>query len=95
MNADHPEGLARPVRDETQLTLIDVGPVWRDHWWGMPTFTMGDATPSHRLTINFLTLDALRTFSDAIGVRLTSSSNSMWYPPQRLDEPKDWAYIDE
>lgn len=87
-----PDGLSRPTKDE-HLTLFDMGPAWESHWWGMPSFTMGDATPSYRVTVNFLTLEDLHEFADRLGVRLGPRSNSMWFPPQRLDEPKEWAYV--
>ena len=93
---DHYGGLARPTRRTLeQPTLIDVGPAWEEHWWGMPEFRMGDATPSHRVTVNFLTKEDLAAFADALGVQLSTRSDSMWYPPQRLDEPKEWAYVSE
>jgi hypothetical protein len=86
--------LKRPTRPPEQDALFDLPPDWRLDWWGMPEFTMGDATPQYRVTINFLTLEDLREFSARLGVPLTPKSDSAWFPAQRLDEPKEWKYVD-
>ena len=52
------------------------------HYWGMPAFQMGDATPSHSVTINFMSAEDLRAFAALTGIPLTTRSDSAWYPPQ-------------
>jgi hypothetical protein len=88
-------GLSRPTRESDAPSLFELAPSWKDAWWGMPDFTMGDATPAYRITVNFLTREDVRAFADRLQVRVTPRSDSMWYPTQRIDEPKEWAYVDD
>ena len=75
--------LTRPLRDSTsQSTLFDIEPDWREEWWGMPSFEMGDARPLHRVTVNFMTTEDLREFADKLNAQLTTSTDSMFYPQQ-------------
>lgn len=87
--------LKRETRENPQPALFEVEPSWREHWWGMPEFVMGDATPQYRITVNFLTAEDLRAFAEKLGVRLTRASDSIWFPTQNIDEPKEWAYVDD
>lgn len=66
----------------TDPTLFDVEPDWRKHWWGMPSFEMGDARPQHKITLNFRTAEDLKAFAEKTGLALTTRSNSAWYPPR-------------
>lgn len=75
--------IQRPTRDDDdQLSLFDDEPAWRDEWWGMPKFEMGDATPKHRVTLNFLTTEDLQEFAKLTGLRLTAKTDGAWYPPR-------------
>lgn len=79
--------LQRPLKPKTepvQLTLCDMpaNDNWKEHWWGMPSFSMGDATPAHRVTVNFLTYEDLVAFREKLGVSISAKSDSMWYPQQ-------------
>jgi hypothetical protein len=91
-----PKTLARPTRAKEieQLALFDFEPDWRSEWWGMPEFAMGDATPQYRITMNFLTLEDLKEFSNKLGLNLGAKSDTAWFPQQKLDEPKEWAYVE-
>lgn len=93
-----PREIQRPLKPKgsEQLTFAaDLGiqaDNWRDHWWGMPSFEMGDATPSHRITVNFLTMEDYQAFQQALGIRLTPRSDSMWFPEQsRTNGEYSWC----
>jgi hypothetical protein len=90
-----PSTLRRPTREPKQAALFDIPAGWEEHWWGMPEFTMGDATPAYRITINFLTAEDVRAFAVKTGLTVTAQSDSAWFPPQRLDEPKEWEYVED
>lgn len=62
--------------------LFDLPPDWKAHWWGMPSFDMGDARPSHKITINFMTADDVAAFARVTGLRVTTASDTAWFPPQ-------------
>jgi hypothetical protein len=92
------DGLQRPARpnDSEQLTLLDVEPSWVEHYWGMPCFVAGDAQPNYRLVVNLMTLEDLHELAARLGVRVTATTRSIWYPPlPPLDKPSRWAYVDE
>ena len=88
--------LKRPTQPPSaQATLFEVDPPWQDEWWGMPAFDMGDARPAHRVTVNFMTREDLREFAERLGVKLSTKTDSMWYPEQTLDQPKEWEYVND
>lgn len=74
--------LKRPTREPEQNLLFDIEPDWRSEWWGMPEFTMGDASPRFKITINFMTEDDVAAFAKQAGLPVTTRSDSSWYPHQ-------------
>ena len=93
--APAPDTLRRKVRDNPQDALFNIGEKWQDTWWGMPSYVMGDARPSYRITVNIFTLDDLIDFGQKIGQRVTAKTDSLCYPVQSLDKPSEWIYSDE
>lgn len=77
--------LGRKVRKPSvvQEALFDLGPDWHEHWWGMPSFSMADATPQHRVTVNFMTADDLAEFARRTGIPLSTRSDTAWFPHQQ------------
>ena len=73
----------RALRPVEQISLLDLPPDWKSEWWGMPEFSMGDASPQHKITVNFLTTADVVAFAKRLGVPVTSRSDSVWYPHQR------------
>jgi hypothetical protein len=73
----------RPTRESNELTLFDVEPDWRESWWGMPEFSMQDASPQHRITINFMTAQDVLDFAKASGIPVTVKSDTAWFPHQK------------
>ena len=71
----------RPTREDKQ-GLFDIEPDWREHWWGMPDYTMNDAQPAQRITMNFMTYEDVLEFAEKIGARVTNRTNSLFYPQQ-------------
>jgi len=66
-----------------QTVLFENVPGWKDHWWGMPSFDMGDARPQHKITINFMTAADVEDFAKTTGIPVTIRSDSAWYPHQK------------
>lgn len=78
---DEPKIPPKPLRKRPKnATLFDVAEDWKDHWWGMPHYTTGDAKPQYRVTMNFLTAEDLAEFSAKVGIPLTTRSDSAWFP---------------
>lgn len=76
---------ARRLADEPaeiQSGLFDIAPDWHDYWWGMPSFSMGDARPTKTIAVNFLTRADFIAFCDKLGIRLSDKSDTMWWPTQ-------------
>lgn len=80
--ADPVEVPARQLADRSgELEpLIILPPAWKPHWWGMPAFNMGDARPSHKITINFMTAADVEAFAKVTGLRVTTRSDTAWFP---------------
>jgi len=83
----------RPTRDESQLTVFDVEPEWKKHWWGMPEFVMKDATPQRQITVNFMTTEDVEKFAKNLGISVTPRTNSIWFPRQRRLKGEEYKYI--
>ena len=77
--------ISRPLRlkKETQETLFEVEEDWKEHWWGMPSFEMGDARPQYSITLNFMTAEDVKAFAEKTGLPVTTRSDSSWFPYQK------------
>ena len=64
-------------------------------WWGMPSFEMGDARPMYRVTVNLYSVEDLMEFGKALGLRVTTKTDTLTYPPEHLNKPSEWRYVDE
>ncbi|GDX11768.1 hypothetical protein LBMAG57_35400 [Verrucomicrobiota bacterium] len=81
-------------------SLFHMEPDWSKDWWGMPSFSMGDARPEYTVNVHFRNWDDVIAFSKATGLRLTQKSKSAWFPAKEsnrgefcYDGPKtDSAY---
>lgn len=73
--------IVRPKK--RKISLRPDVPDWREQWWGMPSFEMGDARPQHRITINFMTEDDVKAFAEKSGLPVTIRSDSAWFPHQK------------
>ena len=83
--------LGRKIREKNDSLLFDLEPDWKESWWGMPEFSMKDATPQHKITINFMTEDDVRDFAAATGIPVSIRSDSAWFPHQKhLDGEFEW-----
>lgn len=81
----------RPTREDEELLLFDMPPDWRKDWWGMPEFSMKDASPAYRVVVNFLTEKDLNDFVECTKLPLTVRSDSVWYPAQKpLSGEYEW-----
>lgn len=76
------DAIRRQTRLSPQPALFDVAPDWRPEWWGMPEFTMGDASPLRRVTINFMTREDVARFAAVTGLPITDRTDSAWFPAQ-------------
>jgi hypothetical protein len=88
------EGPKRQLQQKkaAEVGLFEAEPDWKSVWWGMPEFSMGDATPQYKLTVNFLTAKDLEEFAKVCGLNVTTNSNSCWYPNQeRLKGQFHWT----
>jgi hypothetical protein len=89
--------VARKTRKQevVQEALFDLSPSWKDYWWGMPSFEMGDARPIQRITVNFYSWDDVIEFGRRLDVRVTRATDSLAFPPEHVEKPSDWGYEDE
>jgi hypothetical protein len=85
--------LKRPTRDSNENMLFDLPPDWRNDWWGMPEFSMGNASPSRRVVVNFISDDDFKDFQAALSIKLSTNADSMWYPVQERLAPKEYKWV--
>jgi hypothetical protein len=91
MSDDILAAIQRKTRESNQGSLFDLEPDWRESWWGMPEFTMQDASPQHKITINFMTQDDVAEFAKMTGLPVTSRSDTAWFPhQQQLNGQFEW-----
>ena len=74
--------LQRKIRQPEYQALFEIEPDWKEFWWGMPSFEMGDARPQHKITINFMTAADVKAFAEKTGLPVTTGSDSAWFPHQ-------------
>jgi hypothetical protein len=60
----------------------------------MPEFVVGDVRPLYKITVNLYTLDDLREFGRALGLRVTPQTDSLTYPAPQAFKPSEWKYAD-
>ncbi len=75
--------LQRKSRINSQSTLFEIEPGWRELWWGMPEFSMEDCSPQYTISINFMTASDVQEFSRVTGIPVSVRSDSAWFPHQR------------
>jgi len=73
----------RPIREQKKKGLISLEPNWKKEWWGMPEFSMKDARPQYQITMNFMTKQDVEDFAKKTGLKISTSSNSAWWPDQK------------
>ena len=74
---------ARKMRKNSQTPMLfEVEPDWKEYWWGMPSFEMGDARPQYKIVMNFMTAADVKAFAERTGLPVTTSSNTAWFPHQ-------------
>lgn len=85
--------IQRKTRESAFMDLpgMDHDPDWRESWWGMPEFTMADASPQHRITVNFMTQEDVAEFAKMTGLPVTTRSDTAWFPHQKpLNGEVEW-----
>jgi len=87
------------MSDEKQFSMFEelgVIEAWREEWRDMPEFVMGNTEPFQKITISFKSLEDVKKFGELIGQRVTSKTDSLWFPkPDDYIAPKNFRYMDE
>ncbi len=91
------QAAARAARSDAgdQLSLVDAPVAWEAHWWAMPSYTMRDARPMQQIIVNFHTWDDVAEFGRRLGVAVTRSTDTVWFPPETIGKPGEFEYADE
>lgn len=87
--------LERKTRAEAQQVLFETGDSWEELWWGMPEYVMGDARPLYRVTVNLFTVEDLVEFGRRLDMPITTRTDTITFPKENVDKPRDWVYTDE
>jgi len=66
---------------------------WREHWQGMPSFSMsGDTPPCKKINVLFASWEDVKVFSKLINQTVTPKTKSVWFPPVPKRSRKDLMY---
>lgn len=49
----------------------------------------------YRVTVNLYSVEDLMEFGKALGLRVTTKTDTLTYPPENLNKPSEWRYVDE
>lgn len=74
--------LRRPSR-AADLHLFDLPTQAEEHYWGMPSCSNEDCTPTRSIKINFFTDHDAKEFAAKLGVNISQKTDSIWYPQQK------------
>lgn len=85
---------ARRTREEERPAAFFEEAPWREHWWGMPSFVMGNAQPVRKITVNFFSQEDVDEFAKRLGIRVSHRSDSLWFPPDVVSRPSEWEFVD-
>jgi len=56
---------------------------WKKEWRGMPEFVRLDLEPFQKIIVNFKSREDVAEFAKLVGQRLTSETDSIWFPPNK------------
>jgi len=68
---------------------------WKKEWVSMPEFVQEDLNAVQQIIINFATQEDVQAFSELIGQKLTSKTQSVWYPKAEIFNAINYIYTNE
>jgi hypothetical protein len=81
--------------NEHQETLINVDPLWKEHWNEMPEFVMGDESPQRTIRVHFRNNEDVQQFAKLLGQKISDKTKSVWHPAAQNRITSDKHYVDE
>ena len=66
---------------------------WRKEWRDMPEFVQLDMKPIFSVTVNFLSVEDINTFSEIVRKRITFNTKSVLFT--NADKRERGVYVDE
>ena len=68
-------------QDQGSVTgFFSFPPGWKEVWRGMPSFNQEDLTSFQAIKVHFRNLEDRAAFAKACGLRVTDTTQSLWYP---------------
>lgn len=81
--------------DKNQILLFEELEDWQKEWQGMPEFVQEDLQSYKSVIVHFKTQKDMLDFCELVKQRITSKTQSIWYPTAQIDRYVDKRYIDE
>lgn len=66
---------------------------WRKEWQDMPEFIQVDMNPIYSVTVNFLSVEDMNTFSEIVGKRISFNTKSVLF--SSAEKRQRGVYVDE
>ena len=75
--------------------FFDIPERWEDEWQGMPEFIQEDQSPFKTIFVHFENREDMLLFAELVDQRLTTKTQSIWYPEAKIDRYSDKRYVDQ
>ena len=85
----------KKMNKNNQQNLIEIDPLWKEHWKEMPEFVMNDESPQRTLRVHFRNQDDVDEFAKLIGQKISPKTKSIWHPQAKNRIVSDKHYVDE
>ena len=75
--------------------LFTVPTLQDEEWQGMPEYSQKDQTSYQHIVVHFKCKEDVQKFAKLIDRKISSKTNSIWYPPISFLIAEDKRYADE
>jgi len=83
------------MAEQKQCKLFDLPEWWESDWQDMPEFVQNDQTSFKSIIVHFKSREEMLAFSELVKQRITTETQSIWYPEAEIRRYADKRYIDE
>jgi len=80
------------MKDKQNSLFPDFENEWEREWHDMPEFIQEDKEPIKQLIVSFNNFEDYKRFAKLINQPLTRKTQSIWFPPAKIDTYADKRY---
>ena len=83
------------AKKKERAPLFEVPTIQENEWQGMPEYSQKDLTSFQHIVIHFQNKEDVQKFAKLLDRKITSRTNSLWFPQIAYMEAKNKRYADE